>query len=320
MALSEFDLIRQYFDRVLKETGNLRQGIGDDAAIISVPDGMELALSMDTLVQDVHFHANTRPEDVGYKSLAVNLSDLAAMGAEPRWVTLSLTVPEADQTWLEQFSQGFFELADRIPVILIGGDLNKGPLSVTVQVHGLLPAGLAILRKGATPGDLVYVSGHPGEAGLGLRLLKNMIDIPGTYHDKVLERLHRPDPRIALGIKLRDYAHSAIDISDGLIADLGHMLDASQCGAMINLEALPLSGAFDGINNIEDAWEIVLTSGDDYELCFTINEDQKEILENNSGIDTPLTCIGKIVSKPGLKLIRSDGTKLNFQGSGYRHF
>lgn len=320
MSLTEFDLIRQYFDRVIKETGNIRQGIGDDAAIISIPKGMELALSIDTLVQDVHFHAKTKPEDIGYKSLAVNLSDMAAMGAEPRWVTLSLTIPDANQTWLEHFSQGFFELAERIPVTLIGGDLNKGPLSVTVQVHGLLPAGHAMLRKGAKPGDLVYVSGLPGEAGLGLRVLNNTINIPDAYHDKVLGRLHRPEPRVALGMKLLDIAHSAIDISDGLIADLGHMLDASQCGANINLDSLPVSGAFDNIGSIEDVWEIILTSGDDYELCFTINEDQNEIIENVKGFDVPLTCIGKIVSERGLQLLRPDGTKFKLAGSGYRHF
>ena len=320
MSLTEFDLIRQYFDRKINIPKNVRQGIGDDAAIISIPDGMELVLSMDTLVQDVHFHSNTTPEDLGFKSLAVNLSDLAAMGAKPCWATLSLTIPEADQTWVERFSNGFFELADRIPVALIGGDLNKGPLSVTVQVHGLLPAGQATLRRGAEPGDLIYVSGQPGEAGLGLRLLKGVINIPEAYHDKVLEKLHRPEPRIALGIKLLHIAHSAIDISDGLIADLDHMLEASQCGAMIKLDTLPLSGAFDDINNIEEAWEIVLTSGDDYELCFTVNEDQREIIENETGIDIPLTCIGRIVSEQGLKLIRSDGLPFELTGSGYRHF
>ena len=320
MALSEFDLIRKYFDRVLKETNDTRQGIGDDAAIISVPDGMELALSMDTLVQDVHFHASTRPEDLGYKSLAVNLSDLAAMGAEPRWATLSLTIPGADQSWVEKFSRGFFDLADQIPVALIGGDLNKGPLSVTVQVHGLLPAGQAILRKGAKPGDLVYVSGYPGEAGLGLRLLNKMINIPEAHHDRVLERLHRPEPRITLGLKLREIANSAIDISDGLIADLSHMLDAGQCGAMINLDALPLSAAFDDIDKIEDTWEIVLTSGDDYELCFTVNEDQGEILDNEPGFDLPVTCIGKIISEQEIKLIKPDNTEFKLSGSGFRHF
>jgi thiamine-monophosphate kinase len=319
MSLSEFELIQQYFERSFKETNGIKQGIGDDAAIVSIPSGMELALSVDTLVQDVHFFANTRPEDVGYKALAVNLSDLAAMGAEPRWATLSLTLPEADQAWLEKFTQGFFELAGQTSVTLIGGDLSRGPLSITVQAHGLLPEGKAIMRNNAQLNDLIYVSGQLGDAGLALKVLNKSVTIPKENHNNVFNCLNRPNPRIELGMTLRDIATSAIDISDGLVTDLGHILDASQCGAILNPEVLPLSKAFDGLST-EEAWEIALTSGDDYELCFTISADKKFVLDNEFRLDIPLTRIGTIVPEAGMQWIKSDGTNFNLTGSGYQHF
>jgi thiamine-monophosphate kinase len=318
MSLSEFEIIQQYFNNSLKETNGIKQGIGDDAAIVSVPSGMELALSMDTLVQDIHFFANSRPEDVGYKALAVNLSDMAAMGAEPYWVTLSLTLPEADEVWLEKFTQGFFELASQASVTLIGGDLSRGPLSITIQVHGLLPEGKAIMRNGAKHNDLIYVSGQLGDAGLALKLINNTVTIPEENHTEVFNRLNRPCHRTKLGIKLRDIATSAIDISDGLVTDLGHILDASQCGAILNPEALPLSKAFAGLS-IEEAWEIALTSGDDYELCFTVPTDKKVVLEALT-LDIPLTCIGTIVTETGMQWVKSDGTYFNLASTGYQHF
>ena len=319
MSLSEFELIQQYFNRALKHSSGIIQGIGDDAAIVTVPSNMELVLSMDTLVQDVHFFANTRPEDVGYKALAVNLSDLAAVGAKPRWVTLSLTLPEADQAWLDKFTQGFFELANQTSVALIGGDLSRGPLSITVQAHGFLPQGKAILRNGAQLDDLIYVSGQLGDAGLALKLLDNTITIPEKNHTEVFNRLNRPCPRTELGMTLRDIATSAVDISDGLATDLGHILDASQCGAILNPEALPLSKAFNGLST-EEAWKIALTSGDDYELCFTIPADKKVVLENELQSDIPLTCIGTIVPEAGVQWIKSDGTNFDLAFSGYQHF
>jgi len=319
MSLSEFELIQQYFNRALKHSSGIIQGIGDDAAIVTVPSNMELVLSMDTLVQDVHFFANTRPEDVGYKALAVNLSDLAAVGAKPRWVTLSLTLPEADQAWLDKFTQGFFELANQTSVALIGGDLSRGPLSITVQAHGFLPQGKAILRNGAQLDDLIYVSGQLGDAGLALKLLDNTITIPEKNHTEVFNRLNRPCPRTELGMTLRDIATSAVDISDGLATDLGHILDASQCGAILNPEALPLSKAFNGLST-EEAWKIALTSGDDYELCFTIPADKKVVLENELQSDIPLTCIGTIVPEAGVQWIKSDGTSFDLACSGYQHF
>lgn len=319
MSLSEFELIQQYFNRALKHSSGIIQGIGDDAAIVTVPSNMELVLSMDTLVQDVHFFANTRPEDVGYKALAVNLSDLAAVGAKPRWVTLSLTLPEADQAWLDKFTQGFFELANQTSVALIGGDLSRGPLSITVQAHGFLPQGKAILRNGAQLDDLIYVSGQLGDAGLALKLLDNTITIPEKNHTEVFNRLNRPCPRTELGMTLRDIATSAVDISDGLATDLGHILDASQCGAILNPEALPLSKAFNGLST-EEAWKIALTSGDDYELCFTIPADKKVVLENELQSDIPLTCIGTIVPEAGVQWIKSDGTNFDLACSGYQHF
>jgi len=204
---------------------------------------MELVISMDTLVSGIHFPETTYPQDIGYKSLAVNLSDLAAMGAEPRWITLALTMPESDEAWLEKFMEGFSELAQQYMLDLIGGDLTRGPLSITVQVHGFVPVGKAIYRHGAQTGDLVFVSGVLGDAGLALRMLAEQALLTNKYNDYLLQRLNRPAPRISLGLALRDTASSAIDISDGLLADLGHILTASKKGAIIKTDQLPLSDA-----------------------------------------------------------------------------
>jgi len=223
------------------------------------------------------------------------------------------------KAWLDKFTQGFFELANQTSVALIGGDLSRGPLSITVQAHGFLPQGMAILRNGAQLDDLIYVSGQLGDAGLALKLLDNTITIPEKNHTEVFNRLNRPCPRTELGMTLRDIATSAVDISDGLATDLGHILDASQCGAILNPEVLPLSKAFDGLAT-EEAWEIVLTSGDDYELCFTIPVDKKVVLENELQSDIPLTCIGTIVPEAGVQWVKSDGTNFDLISSGYQHF
>lgn len=320
MPLSEFDLIDRYFRNALGDGPEVRCGIGDDAAIVSVPQGMELALSMDTLVAGVHFPASTTPADIGYKALAANLSDLAAMGAEPRWITLSLTLPQDDPSlWLEGFMAGFSALARNYSLALIGGDLAHGPLSITIEIHGWLPANTAIYRSGARPGDHIYVSGTLGDAGLALGVLEQRWTIDRKYHAGIFSRLHRPAPRIALGLALRGLATSAIDISDGLQADLGHILDASHAGARLDAGRLLLSEALRQLP-LEQAWEIALTAGDDYELCFTLPAAAPESEIKRLSAITPVQCIGQVTAAAGIYWQRADGSRFIPAGTGYRHF
>ena len=320
MPLSEFALIDRFFRNALRDGPGVSCGIGDDAAIVSVPQGMELALSMDTLVAGVHFPPDTTAEDIGYKALAVNLSDMAAMGAEPRWITLSLTLPQDDPaSWLEGFMTGFTVLARQYSLALIGGDLTHGPLSITIQIHGWLPTGTAIYRSGARPGDHIYVSGTLGDAGLALGVLNQRWTIDEKYHAEIFQRLHRPAPRIELGMALRGQATSAIDLSDGLQADLRHILTASNTGAVLNPELLPLSGALRQLP-ADQAWEIALTSGDDYELCFTLPAATGAKKITRLAALCPVRCIGQISAQTGLQWQRSDGSVYTPSGTGYRHF
>ncbi len=321
MPLSEFDIIQRYFTRKTTPDPALILGIGDDAALLRVPAGMELAVSVDTLVQGVHFPATTAPADIGYKALAVNLSDMAAMGAEPRWATLALTLPEADENWLENFSKGFFELADRHGVQLIGGDTTHGPLTVTVQIHGLAPAGTALRRSGARAGDLIYVTGCVGDAGLALRAVQNKIILPPDHLAQVMTRLNRPEPRVEQGIALRGIASAAIDISDGLTADLAHILNASGVGATLRLEDVPLSPVLASVLNEAGGWNVPLTSGDDYELCFTLpQEHQAQLLDVIEQFSCPCTCIGVTESTPGLRCKLPNGGLFEPARAGYQHF
>ena len=239
MSLSEFELIKQYF---LTGGGRRRDvilGIGDDGAVLSIPPGMELVMTVDTLVNGVHFPSQTAPEDIAWKAVAVNLSDLAAMGAEPAWASLSLTLPAAEAEWLHAFSRGMFELLEQYAMQLVGGDTTRGPLSVTMQCHGFVKRGQALRRDGARAGDLVFVSGPLGDAGLALRLSESRVPAEARY--RLQRRLDRPHPRIELGLALHGLATAVIDISDGLQADLGHLCRASDVAATIALAQLPLS-------------------------------------------------------------------------------
>ncbi|HEY3486500.1 MAG TPA: thiamine-phosphate kinase, partial [Gammaproteobacteria bacterium] len=259
--MAEFDLIEYLRRHNPVQRPDVLQGIGDDCARVQVQEGFELAVTTDTLVAGVHFPVETSPHAIGYKSLAVNLSDLAAMGAEPAWVTLALTLPDANMKWLESFAAGFFTLAKQYGVQLIGGDTTQGPLSITVQAQGFIPRGQAITRGGAKPGDYICVTGALGEAGLNL--LKHM---SGEAAPSAVNRLNYPEPRIIAGIALRGVASAAIDVSDGLIADLGHILTASKVGARLTLEELPLSEAMRQDQDPAKMFELALTAGDDYEL------------------------------------------------------
>lgn len=318
MSLSEFDLINKYFKDAFNNSKDVKCGIGDDAAIVSLPEGMELAVSTDTLASGIHFPVMTSPEDIGYKSLAVNLSDMAAMGAEPRWITLALTMPGNDEAWLKSFMSGFGILAKQYSLSLIGGDLTRGPLSVTVQIHGFVPQGQALYRHGAKSGDLIYVSGTLGDAGLALQMLNNNQDVEEKYHDYLLQRLNRPVPGIELGTTLRGLANSAIDISDGLMADLEHILVASRKGAVIMVDKLPRSEAMKQLPD-KTAAEFALISGDDYELCFTVSPENRTTLEKKLS-SWLLTCIGEVTEEAGIKWLRDDGGDFQPSGKSYSHF
>lgn len=319
--MTEFDIIKNYFAKQIVNRPDVIHGIGDDTAIVSAPTGQTLAITTDTLVNGVHFPEATSPYDIGHKSLAVNLSDLAAMGATPAWVTLAVTLPKVDKPWIQAFCDGFFALANQHHVQLIGGDMTHGPLSITVQAMGLLPTGAALLRSQAKPGDLIYVSGTLGDAGFALAFLQKKLSLNTNIQPAILSRLNQPEPRVELGKQLLSYAHSAIDISDGLAADLSHILAASQVGATINIDKLPLSPELKNTLSHEKAIALALTAGDDYELCFTVPANKKIALENAvASIPCHITCIGEITNTPGLNLHDENGNPYHGSINGYQHF
>ena len=320
MAESEFDIIRHYFSGHRASRDDVLVGIGDDAALLQVPPGRVLAVCMDTLVAGVHFPPETTADAIGHKALAVNLSDLAAMGAEPAWATLALTVPEGDSAWLTAFSEGFFALADRYAVQLVGGDTTRGPLVITVQAHGYVPPGKALRRQGARPGERIYVTGTLGDAGLALRG-----DAPDD--DRLRRRLDFPEPRIETGLVLRDYASAAIDVSDGLLADLDHLLEGDRLGASLRIDALPRSEAFlEAMQALDPErrslyCELPLSAGDDYELCFTVAEhDSGSLEERLAVVPGGCRCIGVVEAEPGIRCFRDDGAFYRPSATGYRHF
>ena len=320
MGDSEFDIIRRYFMRQSVKREDVVTGIGDDAAVLTVPPGQELVVCLDTLVAGVHFPDNTAAAAIAHKSLAVNLSDLAAMGATPAWATLALTLPENNSGWLDDFSRAFFALADRYRVQLVGGDTTRGPLSVTVQVHGLVSEGAALKRIGAKPGDRIFVTGTLGDAGLALQLRENAAD-------SLQQKLDYPEPRIEAGRVLAGQASAAIDISDGLLADLGHLLEADGLGATVQVEALPRSGAFiaalEKHGPDQPSWfnDLPLGAGDDYELCFTVPEKSCASLEKQfSGLACGCTQIGIIEESAGIRCFLEDGTRYQPAAAGYLHF
>jgi thiamine-monophosphate kinase len=320
MSLGEFELIKRFFANAGPRCEDVTLGIGDDAALVRVPDGTELVVTVDTIVAGVHFPPGTGAEDIGYRALAVNLSDIAAMGAMPAWATLALTLPAADERWLEGFCAGFFSLARAHDVTLIGGDTTSGPLTITVQIMGHVPTGKALRRSGAHVGDSIFVSGHVGDAAAGLALIEKRADASDARHrDQLVACFLRPVPRIGLGRALRGLASAMIDISDGLGADLGHILEASGVGARIDSNRLPMSRALTDTFGPKRALELALGGGDDYELCFTLAREHEQLI---SGIETAAGCelsrIGVIESQPGLKL--QDGSPVSQTLRGFDHF
>ena len=298
-------------------------GIGDDCAILSVPQDKQLVVSVDTLVSGVHFPEQTAAEDIGYKSLAVSLSDMAAMGAQPAWVSLALALPCLEETWLADFCRGFFTLAQRYNVQLVGGDTTTGPMVITTQIQGFVAQHQALRRSGAKPGDLIYVTGNIGEAGLGLLLLQKKLQLPAQFtaiHYKLIARLNRPTPRVEIGLTLRGIATAAIDISDGVAADLNHILEMSNVGARIDVQTIPVSECFAEIAAQIGGWKHPLTAGDDYELLFTAPLPMQEKVQQIAGeLDCKITCIGQIEQAPGLRCYLGDKL-LELDTLGYEHF
>jgi len=316
MTAGEFDLIARIRARCATRP-DVVLGIGDDAALLAPPPGMQLAVAMDTLNAGVHFPHETLPADIGWKALAVNLSDLAAMGAQPAWCTLSLSLLQADAAWIDGFLDGFLALAGAHHVALVGGDTTRGPLSVCVTAHGFVEAGTALRRCGAHIGDDVWVSGTLGDAAGALAQLQ-----AGNAVDPALrERLDRPIPRIELGRALRGIATACIDVSDGLLADLGHICVASGVGAEVELGSLPASAASRSAFDEESRRMLQATGGDDYELCFTAPESMRsevELAARESGIE--VARIGRIVAGAGVVAHGEHGESWTPPRKGYAHF
>ncbi|MGL6258204.1 thiamine-phosphate kinase [Vibrio sp. WXL210] len=317
----EFNLIEKYFVDRQARRSDVLLAAGDDCALLEVPEGMSIALSTDSLVAGTHFLADAPPAWVAHKALASNLSDLAAMGATPAWVSMALTMPEPDEAWLAPFCEAFFALADRYNLKLIGGDTTKGPLSITLTVQGFVPKGQALRRSGAQVGDSIYVTGQLGDSKAGLDVILNPSQQERPEAQALVKRHFHATPRIEVGEALRPFASAAIDISDGLISDLGHILKASKVGADINVDALPLSASLlSFVASHSLARQYALTSGEEYELCFTAplqHQAQLDHIAAQCGV--ALTCIGTIHTAPQLTL-HASGEPLDWTISGYDHF
>lgn len=318
----EFQLIQQFFQREQAErpAQGVLLGIGDDCALLQIPDGAQLAVSVDTLVSGVHFPADAAPELIAERALRTNLSDLAAMGAEPLWFTLALTLPDADEHWLRSFSRGLFACAREFNLALVGGDTTSGPLTVSIQVMGAVNPGQALRRDGANIGDFVLVTHTLGDGAAALALMQGRIDCDPQSASYLHERFYRPEPRLQASVLIRDLASAALDVSDGLVADLQHICDASDVGAVIDAENLPLSAAVKSLNNPAQALEWALVGGDDYELCFTVPpEKMADIAMLIAQGKLNATVIGEIV--PGNNVIcELDGEPITLTKTGYQHF
>lgn len=318
--IHEFDLINRYFKPQLVLRNDVALGIGDDCALLSPPHGQLLAITTDTLVENIHFFPHACAKSLGHKVVAVSLSDLAACGAEPAWATLSLTLPSIDVQWLDKFSATFLRVLQQYRVQLVGGNTTRGPLSITTQLIGFVPQTLALRRDNAQPGDDIYVTGTLGDAGIALSCLKHIHPLSAQALAQIQHRLDYPIPRVKAGLVIRDKIHAAIDISDGLAADLGHILAQSQVGATVYLAELPLSSILQQLPKTT-AWQAALTAGEDYELCFTAAPTQRTAIEAAlTNIGCPCQRVGTIELAPGLRVRYPDGQPFPLQQRGFTHF
>ncbi|MEZ5530327.1 MAG: thiamine-phosphate kinase [Porticoccaceae bacterium] len=324
MPLNEFALIRQYFTGLGRsEDGGdgVALGVGDDCALLDVPEGQQLAVTVDTLVAGVHFPRDAAPEDIARRSLRVNLSDLAAMGAQPRWFTLALTMPNADASWLEAFAAALADDACQFGCALVGGDTTAGPMTISVQMMGLVPRGQALTRAGAKEGDRVYVTGTLGEGAAALQLFEPNPSLPESVKHELLGRFYRPAPRLREGVILCGLASAAIDISDGLLADLGHIAECSGLGAEVELSRLPLAPWLAELATSRQIQEWALSGGDDYELCFTVPEILcVEVDRLIASGDLMATRIGRMTRGNGVSCVDAAGQSVSVVGTGYQHF
>lgn len=317
--MDEFTLIERYFKRQCR-SANLALGVGDDCAVLDVPAGYELVFSIDSLLQDVHFFAASDPSLIGQRALRVALSDLAAMGAKPLCFTMALSLPEANDRWLKGFSAGLFDAAERYHCELAGGDTIKGPLLISIQVHGTVPKGQAIRRAGARPGDRVCVTGCLGDGAAALRALRGELVLEDAALEYFRERYYCPQPRIAAGRWIRSVASAAIDISDGLLADLGHICRASGVGARLDVSAVPLSEALRAAVDEAQQVQWALAGGDDYQLCFTVPQSRSDALfQLVKRYELDVSVIGKVVAEAGIYCDET-GALLSASVGGYRHF
>lgn len=321
--MSEFSLIEQYCQGIGVELEHTIVGVGDDAAVVQVPPEMQLVVSVDTMVEGVHFATDVRPEDLAYKLLAVNLSDMAAMGAEPKWVTLALTLPSENAAWLRAFSQSLNSAASHAGVQLIGGDTTKGPLCLSMQIMGLCPIGKVIYRSGSQTGEDVWVSNTVGDAALALQVTKGEISLDKSASDHVLRALHRPMPQVALGMALRGIATAALDISDGLLADLAHIAERSAVSLQVDQSLVPVSSIYKYYLSNGGDYTLALSGGDDYQLGFTADSaDRQRINDLAELLCVPLTRIGQVIEQQASPIVLLDGgksVKLD-PDLGFQHF
>lgn len=317
MSLGEFELIARHFTRPVRRAA---LGVGDDCALLSLTPGQQLATSTDLLIEGRHFLSTVAPERLGHKALAVNLSDLAACGARPLAFTLSLALPQAEEAWLAGFARGLFALADAHGCELVGGDTTRGPLAINVSIFGEVPAGQALLRSGARPGDELYVSGRLGDARLALEVFRGTVSLPGEAFERVRIAMECPQPRVALGLALRGVASSAIDLSDGLLGDLGHVLQRSGCGARLEVDAVPRSAEL-AAQPLALQRLCTLAGGDDYELLFTAAPAQRQaVAQASRAAGVAVSRIGRIEPEPGLRLVDAQGQPVPNVWTSFDHF
>lgn len=318
--MKEFDLIGRYFVDGGYQRKDVVVGIGDDCAVTTVSPNQQLAITTDTLVGGVHFLADAPARSVAYKAVAVNLSDLAAMGAEPAWISLSLAMSEVDEAWLADFAEGMYDLTRYYSVQLIGGDTVKGPLSMTITAQGFIPPGNELKRSTARPGDWIFVTGTLGDAAAGLDILTRKLDVADGIRDYLINRHLYPTPRVATGTALRRLASACIDVSDGFLSDLGHILRNSGCGANVQVDRLPISSQLNDTVDEDEAYRYALTGGDDYELIFTVNEEQKGNLETAlASTGVKVTCVGQVTGHTDKLDLKCKNVPYTVEGTGYEH-
>lgn len=321
--MAEFSIIEKYCRDIGVQHKSTKLNIGDDAAIIAIPSDMELAISVDTMVEGVHFYSGTDPAFIAHKLAAVNLSDMAAMGAKPKWATLTLTLPNQDETWLATFSSSLDAISKQYDVQLIGGDTSQGPLNLSLQIMGLLPKGKALTRDNARVGNDVYVSSTLGDAALALQCIEGSIKYRGQDLDRLRNALERPEPQVQLGLGLLNIARSCIDLSDGLVADLSHLAKLSEVSIELDVERLPLSPEYQRYVTFGGNIDLALTGGDDYQLAFTATPARRgELIELSKSVGVPITKIGSVVDAQNevIKLMQGGNTYQIKNQSGYEHF